>query len=273
MPSKSAKQAKLMRAVAHNPKFARKVGIPQSVGRDFAEADKRTGRYARGGSVLGALARPAMRSMRPVPDVRDPSDMLRSADAAISSGYARLRAIRKAKGGKIKTAMKLIQGGGKPPPDRSAEIVKNVKDKLAAARAGEKVDPISMKNSLAEYAKSWREGIARSKAARTRKAVVPQDTARIQLEVAKPVAEFPGEFDDIHDDSLSPKDLRIGLEDWLEEAGLDRKLAKNFDIYQKPVFIETDSGNPTHASAYWDVGFEGPQDIVDALNKYLESEN
>tara|TARA_R110000751_G_scaffold29906_1_gene76911 strand:+ start:1149 stop:1718 length:570 start_codon:yes stop_codon:yes gene_type:complete len=41
MPSKSAKQAKLMAAVANNPKFAKKVGIPTSVGQDFANADKR----------------------------------------------------------------------------------------------------------------------------------------------------------------------------------------------------------------------------------------
>ncbi len=30
-----------MQAVTHSPQFARKVGIPQSVGRDFSEADKR----------------------------------------------------------------------------------------------------------------------------------------------------------------------------------------------------------------------------------------
>ena len=30
-----------MRAVAHNPKFARKVDIPQSVGRKYHEADQR----------------------------------------------------------------------------------------------------------------------------------------------------------------------------------------------------------------------------------------
>jgi hypothetical protein len=29
-----------MEAVANNPKFAKKVGIPQSVGKDFAAADK-----------------------------------------------------------------------------------------------------------------------------------------------------------------------------------------------------------------------------------------
>jgi hypothetical protein len=39
MPSKTPKQAKTMRAAAHNPKFAKKVGIPQSVAQDFSEQD------------------------------------------------------------------------------------------------------------------------------------------------------------------------------------------------------------------------------------------
>lgn len=43
MPSKSPEQHRLMEAVAHNPKFAKKVGIPQKVGEDFAEADKKQG--------------------------------------------------------------------------------------------------------------------------------------------------------------------------------------------------------------------------------------
>ena len=43
MPSSSPSQARLMAAVAHNPQFAKKVGIPQSVGRDFNQADKGTG--------------------------------------------------------------------------------------------------------------------------------------------------------------------------------------------------------------------------------------
>jgi hypothetical protein len=41
MPSKSKKQEHLMSAVAHSSKFAKKVGIPQSVGKEFHEADKR----------------------------------------------------------------------------------------------------------------------------------------------------------------------------------------------------------------------------------------
>jgi len=40
MPSKSKAQHNLMEAVAHSAKFAKKVGIPQKVGKDFAEADK-----------------------------------------------------------------------------------------------------------------------------------------------------------------------------------------------------------------------------------------
>lgn len=40
MPSKSKSQARLMAAVAHNPEFAKKVGIPVSVGKDFNKADK-----------------------------------------------------------------------------------------------------------------------------------------------------------------------------------------------------------------------------------------
>ncbi|RMD99112.1 MAG: hypothetical protein D6812_12185 [Deltaproteobacteria bacterium] len=40
MPSKSAKQARTMRAAAHDPEFARKLGIPQSVAREFVKADQ-----------------------------------------------------------------------------------------------------------------------------------------------------------------------------------------------------------------------------------------
>lgn len=43
MPSKSKKQARLMAAAAHNPKFARKAGVPQRVAREFNQADKGTG--------------------------------------------------------------------------------------------------------------------------------------------------------------------------------------------------------------------------------------
>ena len=40
MPSKSPAQARMMAGAAHDPAFAKKVGVPQSVARDFNQADK-----------------------------------------------------------------------------------------------------------------------------------------------------------------------------------------------------------------------------------------
>ena len=47
MPSTSKKQEQFMAAVAHNPEFAKQEGVPQSVGKEFNEADKRK-RLAKG---------------------------------------------------------------------------------------------------------------------------------------------------------------------------------------------------------------------------------
>jgi hypothetical protein len=46
MPSKTPKQARTMRAAAHDPKFAKKVGIPRSVAKEFTEADAKKGKPA-----------------------------------------------------------------------------------------------------------------------------------------------------------------------------------------------------------------------------------
>lgn len=40
MPSKSPEQARMMAAAAHDPAFAKKVGVPQSVAKDYNQADK-----------------------------------------------------------------------------------------------------------------------------------------------------------------------------------------------------------------------------------------
>lgn len=50
MPSKSAKQHRFMEAIAHNAAFAKKAGVPQSVGKDFSAADK--GKKFAGGSEM-----------------------------------------------------------------------------------------------------------------------------------------------------------------------------------------------------------------------------
>lgn len=40
MPSVSDKQRRTMAAAAHNPKFAKKMGIPTAVAKDYNQADK-----------------------------------------------------------------------------------------------------------------------------------------------------------------------------------------------------------------------------------------
>ena len=54
MPSTSAKQHRFMEAIAHNAAFARKVGVSQSVGRDFAEADKHARRTGKAEAIKRA---------------------------------------------------------------------------------------------------------------------------------------------------------------------------------------------------------------------------
>jgi len=65
MPSKSKKQHDFMEAIAHNKAFAKKVGVPQSVGEDFVNADKGK-HFSKGGIDMATRKRgvnPAMALM------------------------------------------------------------------------------------------------------------------------------------------------------------------------------------------------------------------
>ena len=50
MPSSSKAQHKFMAAIAHSPSFAKKAGVPQSVGKDFTAADKGR-KFSKGGDM------------------------------------------------------------------------------------------------------------------------------------------------------------------------------------------------------------------------------
>ena len=51
MPSKSKAQHNLMAMVAHDPAAAKRLGIPQSVGKEFSTADKGR-KFAKGGQTM-----------------------------------------------------------------------------------------------------------------------------------------------------------------------------------------------------------------------------
>jgi hypothetical protein len=55
MPSTSKKQHNFMAAVANSPAFAKKAGVPSSVGKDFINADKGR-KFAKGGDMKESKA-------------------------------------------------------------------------------------------------------------------------------------------------------------------------------------------------------------------------
>ena len=73
MPSTSKKQHNFMEAIAHSPSFAKKVGVPQSVGKDFSTADKGK-KFAKGGLTMAksqgtpSSKMPAVRTAAPSKD-------------------------------------------------------------------------------------------------------------------------------------------------------------------------------------------------------------
>ena len=56
MPSVSKKQHNFMAAVANNPSFAKKSGVPQSVGKEFSNADKGR-KFKEGGNTMANTSR------------------------------------------------------------------------------------------------------------------------------------------------------------------------------------------------------------------------
>jgi hypothetical protein len=62
MPSKSKAQHNFMAAVANNPSFAKKAGVPQSVGKEFTTADKGR-KFSKGGDTMASKMNPGFLAM------------------------------------------------------------------------------------------------------------------------------------------------------------------------------------------------------------------
>jgi hypothetical protein len=62
VPSVSKKQHNFMNAVAHSPAFAKKVGVPQSVGKDFSTADK-SRKFKEGGDTMATKMNAGFKAM------------------------------------------------------------------------------------------------------------------------------------------------------------------------------------------------------------------
>ena len=105
MPSKSAAQHRLMAMVAHDPKAAKRVGIPQSVGRDYAEADK--GRKFGSGGTMKHSKEMAKKEIAFMKKKGAPKSMVKH-EMKEAKGYAKGGGIEskgKTKGKMVKMAM------------------------------------------------------------------------------------------------------------------------------------------------------------------------
>ena len=125
MPSTSAKQHRFMEAIAHNSAFAKKAGVPQSVGKDFSAADKgRT--FSKGGAtmmkksgkeaMMAMAARSAMRRppMAPMPS-QAPTPMASQAPTPMAS-QAGMPGMKKgggveSRGKTVGAVIKMAKGG------------------------------------------------------------------------------------------------------------------------------------------------------------------
>jgi hypothetical protein len=96
MPSTSKKQHNFMEAIAHSPSFAKKVGVPQKVGKDFATADKGK-KFSKGGSMAKS-------------DMKEDMAMDKKQDVAMIKKAFKQHDAQEHKGGKG-TTLKLAKGG------------------------------------------------------------------------------------------------------------------------------------------------------------------
>ena len=102
MPSSSKKQHNFMAAIAHNPGFAKKVGVPQSVGKDFSNADKGKS-FSKGGDMAtkmnpGFMAMMAKKKGAPAKKMAT-GGFTRAADGVASKGKTKAKQIKMTRGG------------------------------------------------------------------------------------------------------------------------------------------------------------------------------
>jgi len=116
-----------MAAVANNPKFAKKVGVPQSVGKDFNQADK--GKTFKEGGVMKSVDTKSNPGLAKLPtEVRNKMGYMKHGGAAHSDVKMDKKVIKKAvgmhekqlHGGKKSDMSKLKSGGMSCAPKKLA---------------------------------------------------------------------------------------------------------------------------------------------------------
>lgn len=127
MPSKSEAQRRLMAAAAHDPAFAKKVGVPQRVAREFNRADAK--KRSLGTEIIG-------KTSQGKPVVKNPDGSVsthRMATVGVDSGAMNLPTMYGGKRYSVQEAFKIAQKNKFVDPDTGERL--QVHKSEAAARA------------------------------------------------------------------------------------------------------------------------------------------
>ena len=129
MPSTSKKQHNFMAAIAHSPSFAKKAGVPVSVGKDFITADKGK-KFSKGGTMAKSDMKEDMKA-----DLKQDKAMMQK---AVNKHEGRLHKgasmTKLAKGGMAPSKMGAVKVG--KTPDGVATKGKTKGTMIAMKRGG-----------------------------------------------------------------------------------------------------------------------------------------
>jgi len=129
MPSSSKKQHNFMAAIAHSPAFAKKVGVPQSVGQDFSNADKGK-TFKQGGSMATKGVNPFAKFEKSGKDV-EKKGMKEGSKADMALDKKQMMGMKK--GGSVK---KMAAGGFTRAADGIATKGKTKATQIKMAKGG-----------------------------------------------------------------------------------------------------------------------------------------
>lgn len=98
MPSSNKKQHNFMAAIANNPKFAKKVGVPKSVGEEFIKADK--GKTFKRGGEMAESKKMVKKEVAFMKAKGAPKSMIKHEEAEVMKKGGKVKCM--AKGGAVK---------------------------------------------------------------------------------------------------------------------------------------------------------------------------
>ena len=120
MPSVSKKQHNLMAAVANNPKFAKKVGIKQSVGEEFISADK--GKQFKSGGSMAESKKMVKKEVEFMKKKGAPKAMVKHEMSEMGMKKGGMAKTKKmAMGGYAEGGMPMVMKDGKKVPSFAAD--------------------------------------------------------------------------------------------------------------------------------------------------------